>query len=55
MSDPVKVLAATRELLVRRGSLRVMDERVADTFTAPGDEIERFMYGSAFCCAYRQQ
>jgi len=23
----------------------VVDERVADTFTAPGDEIERMMYG----------
>lgn len=45
MSDPVKVLTATREMLVRGGSLLVMDERVADTFTAPGGEIERFMYG----------
>ncbi len=45
MSDPIRVLAATREMLVRGGSLLVMDERVADTFSAPGGEIERFMYG----------
>ncbi len=23
----------------------VVDEKVADQFTAPGDEVERFMYG----------
>jgi hypothetical protein len=23
----------------------VVDEKVADTFTAPGDEVERMMYG----------
>jgi len=29
----------------------VTDERVAETFTAPGDEIERLMYGySLLCC-----
>ena len=29
----------------------VMDERVAETFTAPGDEIERVMYTySVLCC-----
>jgi hypothetical protein len=28
-----------------------MDERVADSFTAPGDEIERLMYTySVLCC-----
>ena len=27
------------------GSLIVVDERVAETFAAPGDDIERFMYG----------
>ncbi|HEX7226083.1 MAG TPA: SAM-dependent methyltransferase, partial [Candidatus Limnocylindria bacterium] len=26
-------------------SLIVVDERVAESFAAPGDEIERFMYG----------
>jgi hypothetical protein len=29
----------------------VIDERVADRFTAPGDDVERFMYGwSITCC-----
>jgi hypothetical protein len=33
------------------GAVIVMDERVADTFTAPGDEIERIMYTySVLCC-----
>jgi 2-polyprenyl-3-methyl-5-hydroxy-6-metoxy-1,4-benzoquinol methylase len=45
MSDPVRVLAATREMLAPGGSLMVMDERVAETFTAPGDDVERFTYG----------
>jgi SAM-dependent methyltransferase len=45
MSDPVPVLAAVRRALVDGGSLIVVDERVAEAFTAPGDDIERFMYG----------
>ena len=27
------------------GAVLVVDERVAETFTAPGDEVERMMYG----------
>ncbi len=45
MANPVPVLRAVREALVQDGSLIVVDERVADTFSAPGDDIERFMYG----------
>lgn len=45
MANPVPVLRAVRESLVEEGSLIVVDERVAETFAAPGDEIERFMYG----------
>ena len=45
MANPVPVLRAIRESLVEGGSLIVVDERVAETFTAPGDELERFMYG----------
>ncbi len=34
-----------------RGTVVVMDERVAETFTAPGDDVERLMYGfSLLCC-----
>ena len=51
LSDPVAVLAAMRELAGDRGTVIVMDERVAEEFTAPGDEVERLMYGcSIMCC-----
>jgi len=42
MSQPVEVLAALRGL---GGTLLVVDERVADSFTAPGDDVERLMFG----------
>jgi hypothetical protein len=33
------------------GTVLVMDERVAERFAAPGDDIERLMYGySLLCC-----
>jgi len=45
MPDPVSVLAAMRRLAEPDGVVLVMDERVAERFTAPGDEIEQLMYG----------
>jgi SAM-dependent methyltransferase len=45
MGDPVGALRAARALLADDGSVLVADERVADAFTAPGDPVERFMYG----------
>jgi SAM-dependent methyltransferase len=45
MGDPVRALRAARERLADGGSVLVADERVADTFTAPGDATERLMYG----------
>jgi SAM-dependent methyltransferase len=45
MNHPVGALRAARGLLADRGSIVVADERVAERFTAPGDEIERFNYG----------
>jgi SAM-dependent methyltransferase len=45
MARPVEALAAARAALAPDGSVHVMDERVADRFTAPGDEVERMMYG----------
>ncbi|MBA2326375.1 MAG: class I SAM-dependent methyltransferase [Actinobacteria bacterium] len=45
MSRPVEALAVARALLADGGSVLVVDERVADAFTAPGDEVERMMYG----------
>ncbi len=45
MANPVPVLRAVRDALAEGGSLIVVDEKVAETFTAPGDDVERFMYG----------
>jgi SAM-dependent methyltransferase len=45
MGDPVGALRATRALLADHGDVLVAEERVADTFSAPGDPTERFMYG----------
>ena len=53
MSQPVPVLRAVRDLLAPGGAVLVADERVAERFTAPGDETERLMYGYSivFCLA----
>jgi 2-polyprenyl-3-methyl-5-hydroxy-6-metoxy-1,4-benzoquinol methylase len=45
MANPVSVLDAVRRTLADDGSLIVVDERVAEEFRAPGDDVERFMYG----------
>jgi len=51
MAQPVTVLSAIRAALAPDGVLVVMDEAVAEEFAAPGDEIERLMYGfSLFVC-----
>jgi SAM-dependent methyltransferase len=44
MGRPVAALGTMRAWLSEGGSVLVMDERVAENFTAPGDEVERFMY-----------
>ena len=45
MARPGEVLAGLRAALADGGAVLVADERVAETFTAPGDEVERLMYG----------
>jgi 2-polyprenyl-3-methyl-5-hydroxy-6-metoxy-1,4-benzoquinol methylase len=45
LARPVEVLAAARAALAPEGALLVADEAVAASFTAPGDELERMMYG----------
>jgi SAM-dependent methyltransferase len=45
MSQPVEALRAARALAGETGAVLVVDERVADSFTAPGDDVERMMYG----------
>ena len=45
MARPAEVLAAARRLLAPGGAVLIGDERVAERFTAPGDEAERLFYG----------
>ncbi len=45
MARPVEALAAARAALTPGGAVLVVDEKVGDAFTAPGDEVERMMYG----------
>jgi SAM-dependent methyltransferase/predicted transcriptional regulator len=45
MARPVEALTAIRALLADGGVVIVADEKVAETFTAPGDEVERLNYG----------
>jgi 2-polyprenyl-3-methyl-5-hydroxy-6-metoxy-1,4-benzoquinol methylase len=50
LSRPVDVLRTMRQLAADGGAVLVMDERVAERFTAPGDEVERFMYSASLLC-----
>jgi SAM-dependent methyltransferase len=45
MARPLDALRAARAALAAGGAVLVVDERVADQFIAPGDEVERMMYG----------
>ena len=45
MARPAEVLSAARRLLAPGGAVLIGDERVAETFMAPGDEAERLFYG----------
>jgi len=45
MPNPVAVLRAMRRLVGEGGPVLIVDEKVADRFTAPGDDVERYMYG----------
>lgn len=51
MARPVEALRAMREMLAPGGAVIVADERTAETFGAPGDDIERLFYAwSVFFC-----
>jgi SAM-dependent methyltransferase len=45
MAHPADALAAARAALAPGGGVLVVDERVAERFEAPGDPVERIMYG----------
>jgi 2-polyprenyl-3-methyl-5-hydroxy-6-metoxy-1,4-benzoquinol methylase len=42
LAHPVEALGSIRSALTPRGTVLVMDERIAEEWTAPGDEVERF-------------
>jgi predicted nucleotidyltransferase len=44
LARPVDALRAMRRLTDGGGTCIVVDERVDETFQAPGDELHRFMY-----------
>lgn len=45
MPDPVAVLRALRALLAPEAALIVVDERADERFQAPGDDVQRMLYG----------
>lgn len=45
MSNPVGALRTMRNLVNGSGSVLIVDERVGDTFTSSGNEVEWMMYG----------
>jgi 2-polyprenyl-3-methyl-5-hydroxy-6-metoxy-1,4-benzoquinol methylase len=47
LSRPVEALSAIRKMLVPGGVAIIADERVADEFTVPGDDVERLLYGAS--------
>ena len=45
LAKPTDVLRDARSVLADNGVVVVADEKVAEHFTAPGDGLERMMYG----------
>jgi 2-polyprenyl-3-methyl-5-hydroxy-6-metoxy-1,4-benzoquinol methylase len=45
MPDPVSVLSAMRRMVADDGTVLIVDERAAETFAPPGDELEQYLYG----------
>jgi len=45
MGRPVEALRAMRRMVGEGGAVMIADERVPDSFRAPGDEVDRLMYG----------
>jgi len=45
MSDPIGVLGAMRSLKNEKGTVLIVDERVGDSFSTNGSEVDWMMYG----------
>jgi SAM-dependent methyltransferase len=45
MPDPVTVLSAMRRMAADDGTVLIVDERTAENFAPPGDELEQYLYG----------
>lgn len=45
LSDPVSVLRTMRQLAGQNGTVLIADERVGDSFTPSGNDVEWMMYG----------
>jgi 2-polyprenyl-3-methyl-5-hydroxy-6-metoxy-1,4-benzoquinol methylase len=47
MAHPVDALRAMRNLVIDGGTVLVVDERAAESFVAPGEPLEQFLYGAS--------
>ncbi|MFZ6005958.1 MAG: class I SAM-dependent methyltransferase [Actinomycetota bacterium] len=45
LADPVGALTAMRRLAGGSGAVLIIDENADETFSAPGDEVQRLLYG----------
>jgi SAM-dependent methyltransferase len=45
LADPVSALSAMRRMAGDNGAVLVIDENAAESFAAPGDEVQRLLYG----------
>jgi 2-polyprenyl-3-methyl-5-hydroxy-6-metoxy-1,4-benzoquinol methylase len=53
MAHPVRILGALRGLLADGGSILIVDMKAGERFVAPGDRLERYLYGwSVMSCLH---
>ena len=53
MAHPVPILRAFRQLLADDGSVLIVDMKTSETFAAPGEDLDRYLYGwSVMSCLH---
>ena len=53
MSHPVEILRSFRSLLADGGGILIVDLKAGETFSAPGDDLDRYLYGwSVMSCLH---